>query len=54
MTQKTNPRIVIDTNRHGIRRETNLDSLYKAYLKKKERESNHKPWRKKKDLSTNE
>lgn len=25
MTQKPKPRIVIDTNKHGIRRETNLD-----------------------------
>jgi hypothetical protein len=31
MTQKTNPRIVIDTNKHGIRREINLDA---SWLKK--------------------
>ena len=37
MTQKS--RIIIDTNRHGIRRETNLDAEYKAYLKKKEKKS---------------
>ena len=29
MTQKTNRRIVIDTNKHGIRRETNLDKVGK-------------------------
>jgi predicted RNA-binding protein Jag len=35
MTQKTNPRIVIDTNRHGIRRETNLDKVASKAAKKK-------------------
>lgn len=35
MTQKTNSRIVIDTNRHGIRREINLDAEYRASEKKK-------------------
>jgi hypothetical protein len=35
MTQKTNSRVVIDTNRHGIRRETNLDTLAKKSEKKK-------------------
>ena len=34
MTQKPN-RILVDTNKHGIRRETNLDSLYKESQKKK-------------------
>ena len=33
MTQK--PRIVIDTNKHGIRRETNLDKLASKSAKKK-------------------
>jgi hypothetical protein len=37
MTQKTKPRIVIDTNKHGIRRETNLDAAYNQYLKKKQK-----------------
>jgi hypothetical protein len=36
-TQKTNRRIVIDTNRHGIRRETDLDKKKKP-LKKKYKE----------------
>ena len=35
MTQKTNPRIVIDTNKHGIRRETNLDKVAKKAKNKK-------------------
>jgi hypothetical protein len=35
MTQKSNSRVVIDTNRHGIRRETNLDTLAKRSQKKK-------------------
>ena len=34
MTQKPKRRIVIDTNKHGIRRETNLDKTKK---KKKKR-----------------
>ena len=33
MTQKTKPRIVIDTNKHGIRRETNLDKPKKKKKK---------------------
>ena len=37
MTQKTNSRIIIDTNRHGIRRETNLDTLAKRSEKKKKK-----------------
>lgn len=36
MTQKPN-RIVIDINKHGIRRETNLDSLYKKKLKREDK-----------------
>jgi len=52
MTQKTNPRLVIDTNRHGIRREINLDSEYKKTLKRKEYEAKSKPWKKKNKLST--
>jgi hypothetical protein len=35
MTQKSNSRVVIDTNRHGIRREVNLDAEYRASIKKK-------------------
>ena len=35
MTQKSNSRIVIDTNKHGIRRETNLDKLSKKTKKKR-------------------
>lgn len=34
MTQKSN-RIIIDTNKHGIRREINLDSLAKKAQKRK-------------------
>ena len=49
MTQKTNSRLVIDTNKHGIRRELNLDNEYKKTLKRKEYESKPK-WKKK--LST--
>ena len=35
MTQKTNSRIVIDTNKHGIRREISLDTLWKKTEKRK-------------------
>jgi hypothetical protein len=35
MTQKSNSRVVIDTNKHGIRRETNLDKLAKKAKNKK-------------------
>lgn len=34
MTQKSNSRILIDTNKHGIRRETNLDKIKKDKEKK--------------------
>jgi hypothetical protein len=34
MTQKPKNRIVIDTNKHGIRRETNLDKPKKKIKKK--------------------
>lgn len=40
MNQKTkpnNPRIVIDTNKHGIRRETNLDKKKKKEYSKDKR-----------------
>jgi hypothetical protein len=47
MTQKTNPRIVIDTNKHGIRRETNLDKLASRAAKKKKWEKDPK-WKKNK------
>jgi hypothetical protein len=49
MTQKTKGRLVIDTNRHGIRRETNLDKIASRAAKKKKWEANPK-W--KKELST--
>ena len=51
MTQKSNSRIVIDTNRHGIRRETNLDKVASRAQKKKQWEKNPH-WKKKKELST--
>lgn len=53
MTQKSNSRVVIDTNKHGIRRETNLDKIASKASKKREwQKTPH--WRKKKDakLST--
>jgi len=40
MTQKSNSRVVIDTNKHGIRRETNLDKVGKKAIKKKQWEAN--------------
>jgi hypothetical protein len=40
MTQK--PRIVIDTNKHGIRRETNLDKVGQKARKRREYESNRR------------
>ena len=46
MTQKTNPRVVIDTNKHGIRRETNLDKMAKKAIKKKQWDKNPN-WKKK-------
>ena len=46
MTQKTNSRIIIDTNRHGIRRETNLDKVASKAQKKKKWEANPS-WKKK-------
>ena len=33
-------RIIIDTNKHGIRREINLDSLWKKTQKRKAYEAN--------------
>ena len=36
MTQEIKRRIVIDTNRHGIRREINLDKVAKKATKRKE------------------
>jgi hypothetical protein len=48
MTQKPKSRIVIDTNKHGIRREINLDSLYKESQKKKAKGNKpYRPYRKK-------
>jgi len=49
MTQKTKSRVVIDTNRHGIRRETNLDKVASRSAKKRKWEANPR-WKKK--LST--
>lgn len=49
MTQKSKSRVVIDTNKHGIRRETNLDKVAKKATKKKKWEENPR-W--KKELST--
>jgi predicted RNA-binding protein Jag len=51
MTQKTKSRIVIDTNKHGIRRETNLDKVAQKAAKKRQWESNPR-WKKDKKLST--
>jgi hypothetical protein len=52
MTQKSKTRIVIDTNRHGIRRERNLDKEASRAQKKKQWEKNPR-WKKNKDkLST--
>jgi len=48
MTQKTKTRIVIDTNKHGIRRETNLDKVAQKAQKKRQWESNPR-WKKNKD-----
>ena len=53
MTQKSNSRILIDTNRHGIRRERNLDKEAQKAQKKKQWEKNSH-WRKKKDTELNE
>jgi hypothetical protein len=53
MTQKTNSRILIDTNKHGIRREIDLDKLAKKAEKRRKWES--KPsWKKKKRINTEE
>lgn len=49
MTQKSNSRIVIDINKHGIRRERNLDKEAQKSQKRKQWESNS---RYKKKLST--
>jgi hypothetical protein len=51
MTQKSNSRIVIDTNKHGIRRETNLDKQGKKAVKKKKWERDPH-WKKKTKLNT--
>lgn len=57
MTQKSNSRVIIDTNKHGIRRETNLDKVAKKAKNKKQWEKDPK-WKKKlnevnsKELST--
>ena len=46
MTQKSKSRIVIDTNKHGIRREINLDKLAKKSEKRKKWQENSR-WKKK-------
>ncbi len=45
MTQKSNSRVVIDTNKHGIRRETNLDKVASRSVKKRKWEENPR-WKK--------
>lgn len=42
MTQKSKSRIVIDTNKHGIRRETDLNKLAQKSAKRRQWESNPK------------
>jgi len=49
MTQESKRRVIIDTNKHGIRRETNLDKVASRAAKKKKWERDPK-WKKK--LST--
>lgn len=46
---QNNPRILIDTNKHGIRREINLDALWKKSQKRKEYEANRSNKRNKKN-----
>ena len=53
MTQKSNSRIVIDTNKHGIRRETDLDKLAKKAEKRRNWENKKKSYPQNKKLSTN-
>ena len=53
MTQKTNSRILIDTNKHGIRRETDLNKLAKKAEKRKKWES-RPSWKNKKKINTND
>ena len=51
MTQKTKSRVIIDVNKHGIRRETSLDKMASKNAKKKqwnEEKKNH--WKKKKQI----
>jgi hypothetical protein len=50
MTQKTNPRVIIDTNKHGIRREINLDSEYKKSMNRKEYQAKPRYKKKNKDI----
>ena len=44
MTQKSNSRIVIDINKHGIRRETDLDKLAKKSEKRRNWEKRKKSY----------
>lgn len=48
MTQKSKSRIVIDTNKHGIRRETDLNKLAQKSAKRRQWESNPR-WKKDKN-----
>ena len=44
MTQKSKSRIVIDINKHGIRRETDLDKLAKKSEKRRNWENKKKSY----------
>ena len=48
MTQKSKGRIVIDTNKHGIRRETDLNKVAQKAAKKRQWEANPR-WKKDKN-----
>lgn len=52
MTQKSKSRIVIDTNKHGIRRETNLDKVAQKAAKRRNWENKKKSYPQDKKLST--
>jgi hypothetical protein len=51
MTQKSNSRIVIDTNKHGIRRERNLDKEAQRSQKKRNWENKKKSYPQDIDIS---
>jgi len=54
MTQKSNSRVVIDTNKHGIRRETDLAKLAEKAKKRKAWESKPRKRKLSTELSTND